>query len=308
MMRRMTVEECLVLDVFSLARDGHLASGAKGTSHWQRDGQEVASIRWWVDSSELHLSYQASGVQGPCTAYHYEVPLERLAAAVGKERVWFLCPNCGRRVAKLYLPPSGPQYFFCRHCHALSYESRHERLPAWARDLQRLTRLQKEESRVDVDTPRGYRLNRRMEKLENSLERAGVYKMMDAFKILAERPPGPPRPKRGPGRPSKKEKRAQAQAERTAIQAAHPKRPRGRPKTKRSYTRHTPFVLSERRSDMEAYCVKCRDRREMENPKLVTLPNARPALQGTCPLCQTKVTRIVRASEVEALQAALAYS
>ena len=48
---------------------------------------------------------------------------------------------------------------------------------------------------------------------------------------------------------------------------------------------------------MEAYCVKCRDRRELTDPKPVTLSNGRPAVQGTCPVCATTLTRIVKAGE-----------
>jgi len=35
----------------------------------------------------------------------------------------------------------------------------------------------------------------------------------------------------------------------------------------------------------EAYCVKCRSRREIKDPKSVTLKNGRPAIQGVCPVC-----------------------
>jgi predicted GH43/DUF377 family glycosyl hydrolase len=44
-----------------------------------------------------------------------------------------------------------------------------------------------------------------------------------------------------------------------------------------------------------AYCVKCRAKREMKNPTAVTLKNGRPAIQGTCPRCGTKMFRIVKA-------------
>jgi hypothetical protein len=43
---------------------------------------------------------------------------------------------------------------------------------------------------------------------------------------------------------------------------------------------------------MEAYCVKCRAKREMSNPKAVTLKNGRPATEGTCPVCNTRLVRI----------------
>ncbi|MFQ5875371.1 MAG: DUF5679 domain-containing protein [Dehalococcoidia bacterium] len=43
---------------------------------------------------------------------------------------------------------------------------------------------------------------------------------------------------------------------------------------------------------MEAYCFKCRAKREIRNPQRVTLKNGRPATQGSCPSCGTKVFRI----------------
>ena len=46
---------------------------------------------------------------------------------------------------------------------------------------------------------------------------------------------------------------------------------------------------------MEAYCFKCRAKREINNPEPVTLKNGRPATQGTCPTCGTKVFRIGKA-------------
>jgi len=43
---------------------------------------------------------------------------------------------------------------------------------------------------------------------------------------------------------------------------------------------------------MQAYCMKCRKKVEMRNAKAVNLKNKRPATQGTCPNCGTKVFRI----------------
>jgi DNA-directed RNA polymerase subunit RPC12/RpoP len=43
---------------------------------------------------------------------------------------------------------------------------------------------------------------------------------------------------------------------------------------------------------MQAYCMKCRKKVEMSNPKAVTLKNKRPATQGACPKCGTKIFRI----------------
>jgi Domain of unknown function (DUF5679) len=42
----------------------------------------------------------------------------------------------------------------------------------------------------------------------------------------------------------------------------------------------------------EAYCVKCRTKREMKDPQEVTMQNGRPATKGTCPVCGTSMFRI----------------
>ena len=47
---------------------------------------------------------------------------------------------------------------------------------------------------------------------------------------------------------------------------------------------------------MEAYCMKCKTKREMQNPQQITMKNGRPASQGTCPVCGTKMFKIGKAS------------
>ena len=47
---------------------------------------------------------------------------------------------------------------------------------------------------------------------------------------------------------------------------------------------------------MEAYCMKCKGKREMSNPQQITMKNCRPATQGTCPKCGTKMFKIGKAS------------
>jgi len=42
----------------------------------------------------------------------------------------------------------------------------------------------------------------------------------------------------------------------------------------------------------EAYCVKCREKREFEGEE-VTLKHVLKAAQGKCPVCGTKVMRIL---------------
>jgi NAD-dependent SIR2 family protein deacetylase len=42
----------------------------------------------------------------------------------------------------------------------------------------------------------------------------------------------------------------------------------------------------------QAYCVKCKKKVEIQNPKKVVMKNKRPAIKGTCPKCRTAVFRI----------------
>jgi RNase P subunit RPR2 len=43
---------------------------------------------------------------------------------------------------------------------------------------------------------------------------------------------------------------------------------------------------------MQGYCLKCRTSREIQNAQQVTLRNGRPATQGACPVCGTKIYKI----------------
>jgi hypothetical protein len=42
----------------------------------------------------------------------------------------------------------------------------------------------------------------------------------------------------------------------------------------------------------EAYCVKCRAKRQISGARNVTLRNGKRAVQGSCPVCTTKLFRI----------------
>jgi hypothetical protein len=58
-----------------------------------------------------------------------------------------------------------------------------------------------------------------------------------------------------------------------------------------------PFACLEapqRRASMatEAYCVKCRAKKVMKDETEVTMKNGKPATQGTCPDCGTKMFKI----------------
>ena len=40
------------------------------------------------------------------------------------------------------------------------------------------------------------------------------------------------------------------------------------------------------------YCVKCKAKREKQGDHKITMKNGKPATQGTCPVCGTKMFKI----------------
>jgi RNase P subunit RPR2 len=52
-------------------------------------------------------------------------------------------------------------------------------------------------------------------------------------------------------------------------------------------------ALEEVPSDMASgYCMKCKAQRDIQNAKQITMKNGRPATEGTCVICGTKIFKI----------------
>lgn len=47
---------------------------------------------------------------------------------------------------------------------------------------------------------------------------------------------------------------------------------------------------------VQAYCVKCKAKKDMKDPVVVTMKNGKPATQGTCPDCGTRMFKIGKPS------------
>lgn len=123
------VEECRALDLRSLARE----SGFQPGRHGVVDLGESGAIGYKVDGAatetrRLILNYQVR-VNRDSEYVQLPIRLERMAVHFGGSRWWGRCPlgidglPCGRRVAKLYLPPDC-RYFGCQHCYGLTYRSK----------------------------------------------------------------------------------------------------------------------------------------------------------------------------------------
>lgn len=112
-------EDYRALDVRALHRAGVLAPGWLGSWQWKRRGAVVATIGLEVESrGSVRLRYKVT-IRGQSEAKDYPVPITWTPCHLGGERPWFLCPCCGRRVARLY----SSSVFACRHCLRLNYRS-----------------------------------------------------------------------------------------------------------------------------------------------------------------------------------------
>jgi Domain of unknown function (DUF5679) len=53
-----------------------------------------------------------------------------------------------------------------------------------------------------------------------------------------------------------------------------------------------PSIPDRRCPVANGYCVKCKASREIKDAKQITMKNGRPATQGSCPVCGTKIFKI----------------
>lgn len=70
------------------------------------------------------------------------------------------------------------------------------------------------------------------------------------------------------------------------------KKPANKPQQTASASKPAPAPAAPPAPVIEAYCVKCKTKRTMNNAHQVTLKNGRPAMEGVCPVCATKLFRI----------------
>lgn len=231
------------------------------------------------------------GLEYDTTFHGHQSMAARYALQLASHRLLWECPNqeCRRRVRVLYRPHGGA-YFLCRHCWHIGYASQYE--SASDRVWRRLDRAQ---AMLNA-APSPSRLARvdgliTAARVAMKADTERTHALIEAMQAQDTRTP------RRPGRPSKRAEREAERAARAAARAARVKRPPGRPRTRRAYHRRTPLVLSPSRPDVvQAFCPRCRDRRELVDGSPFTFRNGRPAVRGHCVACGTVMARIIAAA------------
>lgn len=112
---RRTAESSLPLDVRKLKRSGVLTPGKWFSWQWSIGGNVYSSIVAVAEKDHLLLKYTHKDELVEQRIFFTWTPCN-----YGGERLWFLCPTCGKRVAVLYLRGKS---FACRGCCNLTYQS-----------------------------------------------------------------------------------------------------------------------------------------------------------------------------------------
>src|SRR5581483_10047790 len=131
-MSKQEADDLLKLEIWWLKEHGYLTGWKSGGITWKYGlmGNE-SSISIEVTTFEhnmgIRFQYSITPNGGEKKSFDYRFPLVVTRCNYGGFRYWFICglttngQYCGRRVAVLY---KGNDYFGCRHCYNLTYNSR----------------------------------------------------------------------------------------------------------------------------------------------------------------------------------------
>ena len=121
---RTTTESKLAISISGLNQSNMLEPG-RYDLQWKTNGEKIAAVRLTVTSYRTILvSYRLTGCHDSLFQdVSIPVSLTSTPCYLGGERIWFLCPDCNRRVGVLYV--DGHQVS-CRHCLRLTYSCQRE--------------------------------------------------------------------------------------------------------------------------------------------------------------------------------------
>jgi len=130
---RATIEDGLALSLPKLMRDGLFRPGCtgRGSIVWTNTttGERVSSIGYEAhlgdEDGRVRLYYTTTRWGGERHGSDYWIGLTTTLQPFGGRRWWFICPQTGRRAAKLSLP-NGAFTFASRQAYRLSYRSQRE--------------------------------------------------------------------------------------------------------------------------------------------------------------------------------------
>lgn len=122
-LRKISVSFLKKNDYFVGFRNGNIT----WTNSWSPKKSSVTAHASILENYFRLIYSQTDNETGEKKDFDYKIPLTTTPCHYGGKRYWFTCPMyknqvyCGRRVGTLY---KNGDYFACRHCYNLTYESR----------------------------------------------------------------------------------------------------------------------------------------------------------------------------------------
>jgi hypothetical protein len=163
-----TVEDHHGLDVRYLYRQGILTFGFHSIS-WSCGERKTGSIGYWGGDDSITLDYRhRKAGSDDWEDVKQTVSLSWTHCNYGGRRPWFICGNCGRRVAVIY---GVGKYFACRHCYDLTYRSCQESDSRYCRFLRNYANLGLNFDRENMPMWAAMGLLKRMWKEEEQFEK-----------------------------------------------------------------------------------------------------------------------------------------
>ena len=150
------------VEIWWLKKNDYLVGLKNGIIEWKnpfgksRIGITVSTMD---DDHYIQFRYTQTELNGEKKDFDYKVGLTSTACNYGNKRWWFVCPlkidgvSCGRRVGVLY---KNGDYFGCRHCHDLTYQSKKESRSSKNYYLTRLLTTQMRIEKIQEEMKREY--------------------------------------------------------------------------------------------------------------------------------------------------------
>jgi hypothetical protein len=121
--KKTTIEETKRIDIRRMKKQGLIVPGRLGSLSWSRGGEPSGDIQYQCFEGRLKLIFRYRENGGEWQSVIQSIRIDETSCNYGGKRLWFLCPDCGKRVAVL----SGYRAkFLCRHCYGLPYASQNE--------------------------------------------------------------------------------------------------------------------------------------------------------------------------------------
>lgn len=129
-MAKLKADSFMKIEISWLKKYGYLSQVQQGVIEWTRRGSRISIASYPVkDEPHIQLGYVQTGDNGEPEQFNYRISLVTSPCNYGGYRWWFKCPLvsanglCQRRVGTLYKVGN---YFGCRYCRGLTYESRNQ--------------------------------------------------------------------------------------------------------------------------------------------------------------------------------------